>query len=75
MSEELDLITVLFALLGIGIAFKSDIIRAYKNRKIAKEKKILIKHQMMMIIHMILVQVSILEILEILTRKKSLKRI
>lgn len=38
MSEELDLITVLFALLGIGIAFKSDIIRAYKNRKIAKEK-------------------------------------
>ena len=39
MSEELDLITVLFALLGIGIAFKSDIIRAYKNRKIAKEKK------------------------------------
>ena len=38
MSEELDIITLLFALLGIGIAFKSDIIRAYKNRKIAKEK-------------------------------------
>ncbi|WP_339626751.1 hypothetical protein [uncultured Winogradskyella sp.] len=36
MSEELDLITLLFALLGIGIAFKSDIIKAYKIKKNSK---------------------------------------
>jgi len=33
MSEELDLTTLLFALLAIGIAFKSVIIKVFKNRK------------------------------------------
>ena len=38
MNESIDPITLAFALLAIFIAFKTDIFRALKKRKIEKEK-------------------------------------
>jgi hypothetical protein len=38
MNESIDPITLAFALLAICIAFKANIFRAFKNRKIDKEK-------------------------------------
>jgi len=36
INEFIDPVTLAFALTGIGIAFGSDIVNAYKNRKISK---------------------------------------
>lgn len=38
MNESIDPIILAFALLSIFIAFKTDILRAFKKRKIEKEK-------------------------------------
>ena len=38
MNESIDPITLAFALLAIFIAFKADIFKTFKSRKIDKEK-------------------------------------
>jgi hypothetical protein len=38
--SEFDPITLLFALFAIFIAFKSDILGIFKNKKVEEEKKI-----------------------------------